>query len=115
MKQVIVIRKELKMSRGKACAQVAHASVGACEIAMEKFKEWYEEWKRKGQKKVVVYVESEEDLINVYNHAKSQKLPCFIVADAGLTELPPGTKTAVAIGPAPDEKVDRITGRLKLF
>lgn len=115
MKQVIVVRKDLKMSKGKACVQVAHASLGASEIAMRKFANWYEAWKSEGQKKVVVYVESEEELISVYEHAKSLALPCFLVSDAGLTELEPGTKTAVAIGPAPDEEVDKITGELKLL
>lgn len=115
MKQVIVVRKDLKMSRGKACAQVAHASLGASEIAMEKSESWYKAWKKRGQRKVIVYVESEEELIEVYNQAKSEALPCFIVRDAGLTELLPGTLTAAAIGPAPESKVDKITGKLKLF
>ncbi|WP_456474905.1 peptidyl-tRNA hydrolase Pth2 [Candidatus Pyrohabitans sp.] len=114
-KQVIVVRVDLKMTRGKICAQVAHASLGAAEVAMREHTEWYEAWKREGQKKVVVKGESQEHLGRLFQEAKELRIPCFLVRDAGLTQLPPGTTTALAIGPAPQEKVDRITGELKLL
>jgi PTH2 family peptidyl-tRNA hydrolase len=114
-KQVIVVRVDLKMTRGKACAQVAHASLGATEVAMREHADWYEAWKRTGEKKVVVRGESQEHLGRLFEEAKKLRLPCFLVRDAGLTQLPPGTITALAIGPAPEEKVDRLTGELKLF
>ncbi len=114
-KQVIVVRVDLKMTRGKACAQVAHASLGSAEVAMREHAEWYEAWKRSGEKKVVVRGESQEQLGRLFEEARKLGLPCFLVRDAGLTQLPPGTVTALAIGPAPAEKVDRLTGELKLF
>ena len=114
-KQVIVVRGDLNMGRGKTCAQVAHASLSSAEKAMNSEKEWYEAWKREGQKKVVVKVQSERDLFELYEMAKGQGLPCYIVNDAGLTELPPGTTTALGIGPAPNELVDKLTGDLKLL
>lgn len=103
------------MGKGKTCSQVAHASLGAAEIAMNKYREYYEEWKKTGQKKIVLKVNCEEELIKIYNEAIKEDLPCFLVIDAGLTQLEPGTKTCVAIGPGPDEKIDKITGRLKLL
>ncbi|MEE9474287.1 MAG: peptidyl-tRNA hydrolase Pth2 [Candidatus Hydrothermarchaeaceae archaeon] len=114
-KQVIVVRGDLKMSRGKTCVQVAHASLSSAEKAREFEKEWYKAWKRDGQKKVVVKVSSEGELFEIYEVAKRQRLPCYIINDAGLTELPPGTTTALGIGPAPNELVDKLTGSLKLL
>jgi len=114
-KQCIVVRTDLGMGRGKTCAQVAHASLGAAELAMRQTEEWYREWKRAGEKKVVLRGEGEEMLQQLYARAAAMGLPCFIVRDAGLTQLPPGTVTAVAVGPAPEELVDRLTGELKLL
>jgi len=114
-KQVIIVRADLKMGRGKTSAQVAHASLSSAEAAMKYEKGWYEDWKREGQKKVVVKVKSERELFELYELAKGQRLPCYIVNDAGLTQLAPGTTTTVSIGPAPDELVDKITRDLKLL
>ncbi len=66
--------------------------------------------------KVCVSVDSEEELISIYDKAKEKGIPCSIIQDAGLTEfngIP--TKTAVAIGPAWSNEVDEITGHLKLL
>ena len=114
-KQVILVREDLAMSKGKTCAQVAHASLGSAEIAMEKCKSWYNAWKKEGQKKVVLKVKDEEEMRYYYEMAKKDMLPCYLVIDAGLTELPPHTPTALGIGPAPNEKIDRLTGKLKLL
>ena len=54
-------------------------------------------------------------MIYYYEKAKKNKLPCYLVIDAGLTELPPHTPTTLGIGPAPHEKIDRLTGELKLL
>jgi len=115
IKQVIVVRKDLKMGKGKTCAQVAHASLAAAEIAMESYREYYLEWKQTGEKKVVLAGESQEHRGRLFEETKKLNLPCYLVRDAGLTQLPPGTTTALAIGPAPEEKVDKITSELKLL
>ncbi|MDI6655463.1 MAG: peptidyl-tRNA hydrolase Pth2 [Candidatus Hydrothermarchaeota archaeon] len=114
-KQVIVVRADLKMSKGKTCIQVAHASLSSAEKAAKNAEEWYRAWKKEGQKKVAVKVASEKELHGLYETAKKARLPCCLVQDAGLTELEPGTITALGIGPAPNEMIDRITGSLKLL
>lgn len=114
-KQVIIVRTDLKMSVGKTCAQVAHASLGSALKAMKNEKKWYEAWTKEGQKKVVVKVKGEEEIFELYEMAKASNLPCYLVNDAGLTELEPGTTTTLGIGPGPNEKVDKITGELKLL
>ncbi len=114
-KQVIVVRTDLKMSMGKLAAQVAHASVSAFIEATKKNPKWANEWLSQGQKKVIVRVSSEKELLQIYANAKELKLPVVVIEDAGRTELPPGTKTTVGIGPAPSRLIDRVTGRLKLL
>lgn len=112
MKQVIVVRKDLKMGKGKICAQVAHASLEAFLRAREEARE---RWLKESAKKVVVKVYSEEELLSIFKRAKEAGLPVSLIKDAGRTQILPGTATAVGIGPEEDEKVDKITGHLKLL
>ncbi len=118
-KQSIVLRRDLGMGPGKAAAQAAHASCEAVFRILDgrepRWMEWLRAWRSSGQKKVVLRVGSERELLAVYTEALSLGLPASLIADAGLTQLPPGTKTAVAVGPAPEELVDRVTGRLRLY
>ena len=112
MKQAIVVRTDLKMGKGKAATQVAHASVGAFIRAKGKDREL---WLRDGMKKIVLRASSEKELEMIYRKAASMKLPSDLVSDAGRTQLEPGTKTAVGIGPAEDKVIDKITGKMKLL
>lgn len=114
-KQVVVVRTDIKMGKGKLAVQVAHASLMAALEASRRVPGWFRAWIRGGQKKVVVKVNSAESLEEAYNRARDMGLPAALVRDAGLTQLPPGTLTAVAIGPAPSYLVDRVTGSLKLL
>jgi len=118
-KQSIVLRRDLRMGRGKAAAQAAHASCEAVFYILgstrREWRVWLEEWRRTGQEKVVLRVDSEQELLEVYRRALGLGLPASIIADAGRTQLPPGTRTAVAVGPAPESLVDKVTGHLKLY
>ncbi|MFN4046170.1 MAG: peptidyl-tRNA hydrolase Pth2 [Acidilobaceae archaeon] len=118
-KQAIVLRRDIEMGKGKAAAQAAHASVEAVitiiKSSNREWREWLEKWLSEGQIKVVLRAESEEELLKIYVEASGAGLPTSIIRDAGKTQLPPGTLTAIAIGPAPSEAVDKIVGHLKLF
>ena len=114
-KQVIAVREDLGMSPGKLAAQVAHASLSAAEYSRENKKEWYEDWKKERQKKVVVKVSSKEKVEALKEKADRLNLPNYLISDAGLTELEPETKTTLAVGPGPNEEIDKVTGDLQLL
>ena len=114
-KQVIAVRTDLGMSRGKMAVQVAHGSVSAAERARVTKQEEWRAWMREGQKKVAVKVISEEEVLELRRQAITHSLPHAIIRDAGLTELPPGTLTVIGIGPAKIQAVDTVTKDLKLL
>lgn len=114
-KQVIVVRSDLNMSSGKIAAQVAHGAVGSADKARREHRNWFFAWLTEGQKKVVVKVKSEHELLELQKKAAKYGLPNLLVQDAGLTELPPGTTTALGIGPAPNEIIDKVTRSLQLL
>ena len=114
-KQVLVIRMDLKMSRGKIAVQIAHAAVSAAEEARKHSLASWRGWLWEGQKKVAVKVASEEELLALRDKAIKAGLPVHLIRDRGLTELPPGTTTVLGIGPARTVIVDKITGDLPLL
>jgi len=113
-KQVIVFRSDLRLSKGKIAAQAGHAAISAAEEARKRHKEWWKAWMKEGQCKIAVKVRSEKDLLELEKQAKDLALPCALIIDRGLTEVPPGTVTCLGIGPAPAEKIDKTTGMLPL-
>lgn len=111
-KQAIVVRKDLKLGKGKMAAQVAHASVGAMKKAG---RENVKRWESEGAKKVVLKIDGLRKLSNLRRKAVSARLPCFVVRDAGLTQIKKGTVTCIGIGPSEEKKIDEITKDLKLL
>ena len=114
-KQVIVFRSDLKLSKGKTAAQAGHAAVSAAEEARKHRKDWFFPWLEEGQRKIAVKVKNEKEMSELEMKAKDLGLPTALIIDRGLTEIPAGTVTCLGIGPAPTEKIDKITGRLKLL
>jgi PTH2 family peptidyl-tRNA hydrolase len=131
-KQVIVVRKDLNMRKGKIAAQVAHASMkvlldmmvrrrlgdsGYSEISfLLKDDSSIDRWLSQRFTKVVVGVDSKEELEEIFRNAQSSSIPCSYIIDAGLTEfggVP--TATCAAIGPFDAEVIDEVSGHLKLL
>jgi len=127
-KQVIILRKDLNMRKGKCVAQGAHASLkvffdlmsphddGSMVIDNDYISDAMREWMEGSFTKICVSVNSEAELLEVYNKAKTANIPCSLIQDAGLTEfggVP--TYTAVAVGPDYEDKVNEITGKLPLL
>ena len=111
-KQVIAVRKDLKLDKGKLAVQVAHAALDSYRKADPDSRE---AWEKEGSKKVVVKAESLKELLDLHKKTKSLKLPCSLIRDAGRTQLKPGTITCLGIGPAEEETVDKVTGKLKIL
>ncbi len=127
IKQVIILRKDLNMRKGKMIAQGAHASIKAIidrgaikhpesdKLIIDMTPEM-KEWLRGTFTKVCVGVNSEAELLSLYQQAVEANLVCSLIQDIGLTEfggVP--TYTAVAIGPGETDEINKITGELKLL
>jgi PTH2 family peptidyl-tRNA hydrolase len=114
-KMVIVVRTDIKMSKGKVAAQAGHAAVSAAEYARRNRPEWWRPWITEGQCKIAVKAKSETEINELERKARNAGLPVALIVDRGLTEIPPNTTTCLGIGPAPANKVDAITGKLSLL
>lgn len=129
-KQVLVMKKfpkERNMRTGKYVAQGSHASVGALlslggmsvdgkSFVIPLDNEFVKEWIVSNFRKITCYVESDEELVNIYNEARAAGIACSLIRDSGLTEfngVP--TLTAVGIGPDDESAINKITGHLPLF
>ena len=110
-KQVILIRQDLKLPKGKAAAQAAHASV---EAVLRSEKDKIKEWRANGSAKIVLKVENEKSLLKYNQIAKDSGLTTALITDAGRTVIAPGTRTCIAIGPDDENKINEITSQLKL-
>ena len=114
IKQVIVVRTDLGMGKGKIAAQVGHACVLGAENVRKSQPDWFKQWWL-GQEKVVVKVTSLKELTEVKTAAISLDIPWSEVTDAGHTQIAPGTTTCISLGPAPEAMIDKITRDLKLL
>uniref|UniRef100_A0A3B4AKP7 Peptidyl-tRNA hydrolase 2, mitochondrial n=1 Tax=Periophthalmus magnuspinnatus TaxID=409849 RepID=A0A3B4AKP7_9GOBI len=114
-KMILVVRNDLKMGKGKVAAQCSHAAVSAYKQVQRRHPELLKEWEYCGQPKVVVKAPDEETLIDLLARAKEMGLPISLIQDAGRTQIAPGSRTVLGIGPGPSDLVDMVTGELKLY
>jgi peptidyl-tRNA hydrolase, PTH2 family len=122
LKQVIVMRNDLNMRKGKMIAQGSHAS--RMFMIYRLLNAWrskedvarHEEWMTKGMTKITVRVDSEAELLEIEQKAKDANLEVYLITDAGHTEFKGvPTKTCLAIGPNDVDEIDVVTGHLKLL
>ena len=114
IKQVIVVRTDLDMGKGKIAAQVGHACVLGAEHVRKSNPDWFSQW-WSGQEKIVVKVSSLKELEKIKRDVIELDLPWSEVTDAGHTQIAPGTLTCISIGPAPENLIDKITSELSLL
>lgn len=112
VKQVIIVRKDITMSTGKAIAQGCHACEGAVQITPNRI---LERWDDTGSTKIVLGAKSLAELEKVIAKAEEAGLPFSIITDEGRTEFTEPTITCGAIGPAEADQIDAITKRLRLY
>jgi len=106
---------DLKMSTGKKCVQACHASISSSNIVRQQNKNAWKKWMDSGQPKIALKVADLNELNLIHAKLLKEKIPSFLIQDAGLTQLEPGTVTALGIGPAESIALDKICGNLKLL
>lgn len=135
-KQMIVMRRDLKMRKGKIAAQAGHACVQATLQALMSHRELEKlrrqgntlsvesrdkynplaDWFNEGVAKVCVYVDSERELLDIAEKGKEAGFIYALIRDAGLTEFHGETTlTCLAFEPLYDKQIDPITGDLPLY
>lgn len=129
MKQVIVVRKDLGMSPGKIAVQVAHASLKSLKSYMNNMGKGHEgveaidynknkhllEWHSTGETKIAVWCKNMNEFEKVRKNANNAGINVSIIVDEGRTELETNTITCMALGPAENELMDTVTGKLQLI
>ena len=113
-KQVIVLRSDLKMGKGKLVAQGSHASIEAYLRTAKQKPDWATLWLAEGMKKIVLKVNSKEELVQLFENTR-RELPATLIQDAGHTQVEPGTITALGVGPAPEPELDKFISKYKLL
>lgn len=111
----LVVRIDLGMTKGKIAAQCGHASVGCYKKAKKHTPIALNNWEEYGCTKIATKCPSLEELLDIEMRAKSEGLITYKVADAGMTQIEPGSITVLAIGPAPIKVIDSITNHLRLL
>lgn len=113
-KQAIIIRTDLRMGKGKIAAQASHASLSAAFKTLKKKEKKFNEWFA-SMAKIVLKVDSERELMKYAERAGRAGIMTSIIRDAGRTQIPAGTITALGIGPDEETKIDKIVKDLKLL
>ncbi len=114
-KMVIVMRGDLRMSKGKIAAQASHAAVNCAFAAKKKDPRNFDAWYSQGQRKVVLKVDSLETLYEIKAMADAQGITNSVICDQGRTEIPAGSVTCIGLGPSTEAILDKITGGLSML
>ena len=107
--------KSVKMSPGKAAAQSGHATLGAFRRGMRRCPNAVRDWLRIGQMKITVKCPTVQELLELQEKCAAAGLNCYLIRDAGHTEIEPGSRTVLAVGPAPASAMDPLTRHLKPY
>lgn len=114
-KMVLVVRSDLGMTSGKIAAQCGHATLAAYKALLRSNPGLLKHWERTGQAKIALKANSEDQLLELEAIAKSLNLCARSIVDAGRTQIAAGSRTVLAIGPAPIPLINQVTGHLRLL
>mmetsp|Transcript_44287 Transcript_44287/g.66768 ORF Transcript_44287/g.66768 Transcript_44287/m.66768 type:complete len:198 (+) Transcript_44287:176-769(+) len=114
-KMVLCVNQELKMGPGKKMAQCSHAAVGCYKRSLKQCPAALKAWERTGCAKIAVKCPNETELTSILEKAHSKGIPCYLVEDAGRTQIAAGSRTVLGLGPAPVDVFEGVTDHLKLM
>ncbi|KAL1881127.1 hypothetical protein VTK73DRAFT_4804 [Phialemonium thermophilum] len=122
-KLVLVVRTDLGMTKGKIAAQCGHATLACYKTLLKAAQSSpsgpaariLKSWERGGQAKIAVQTKSQDEMLELMGVAHSLGITAEVIADAGRTQIDPGSLTVLGVGPAPKSLVDKVTGHLKLL
>ncbi|WVR09576.1 peptidyl-tRNA hydrolase [Kwoniella sp. DSM 27419] len=115
MKLILVVNDELKMTKGKIAAQAGHATLACALTLKEANPRLFRAWQMQGQPKIALRCANTEELETLAAQARSLNLCARTIRDAGRTQVAPGSKTVVGIGPGPARLINTVTGKLRLL
>ncbi|ORX39412.1 peptidyl-tRNA hydrolase PTH2-domain-containing protein [Kockovaella imperatae] len=115
VKLVLVVNDSLKMSKGKIAAQAGHATLACAFMVKEMNPRLFRNWQMHGQPKIAVRCQDTEELEVLAAQARSLNLCARTIQDAGRTQVAPGSKTVLGIGPGPAKLINQVTGKLRLL
>ena len=114
-KLILCVNNSLGMGKGKIAAQCGHGTLGAYKLALKYSPSAIDTWENEGQAKVAVKVDTEVEMAELQVKAMAAGLVTYLVEDAGRTQIAAGSRTVLAIGPAPTYAFQGITSHLKLL
>lgn len=112
---VFCVNQELKMGKGKVAAQCCHAAVGSYKRAMKQCPSGVSAWESTGCAKIAVKCPTQSEMEQIAARALELDIPCYLVEDAGRTQIAAGSRTVLGLGPAPVSVFDGFTSHFKLM
>ncbi|WFD39214.1 aminoacyl-tRNA hydrolase [Malassezia japonica] len=106
---------DLKMDKGKIAAQCGHATLAAYKLAKRITPHYVQTWQKLGQTKIAVKIPDEQQLMALADAAKALGVSARVIQDAGRTQVDPGSRTVIGLGPAPISVMDQLTRQFKLL
>lgn len=114
-KLALIVRADLKLSKGKAAAQCAHAAIQCYQQAFVLQPVILKEWLATGQPKIVLRINDLDELNAILRQCSGAGIIAETIRDAGRTQVVAGTITVLGVGPHYESDIDSIVKHLKLL
>ena len=114
VKMVFCVNMDLKMQKGKAAAQVAHAAIKLYKQLLKSNNKLLDDWETTGTKKITLKIKNVKELHDIELKCEKLEVPCATIIDAGKTQIAAGSETIIALF-GDSKTINQITGQLKLL